>query len=216
MEFPPQVRLELEGWALDWFDLESAAGSSAGLDEAWRAWHETIRGRYASRKLVDEPRVSRIRRLFRQAGCDPTRYRPSSEALVRRVLKGHDLPRIHPLVDLNNLLSMELRAPCCVLDLTDIAPPFVFRAGVPGEQMMSMRGEIDLSGKPLLADAQGSFGTPITDSHRVKVHGATQRCWLVVYLPVDEDEEASSSRSVLERLLEAAPVAQVKGHIRLS
>jgi len=110
---------------------------------------------------------------------------------------------------------MELLAPCCVIDLADIEPPFVFRSGVDGERMDSMRGDFDLKGKPLLADARGPFGTPITDSERVKVTAATGRCWVVVYLP-NVDDGGSESRAGMERILNKAPVARIKGYICVS
>jgi DNA/RNA-binding domain of Phe-tRNA-synthetase-like protein len=151
-----------------------------------------------------------VRKLFRAAGCDPTRYRPSSEALLRRVLKGDALPAIHPLVDLNNLLSMKLVVPACVIDLDTVSPPFVLRAGTAGEHMQSLRGPFDLEGKPLLADTHGVFGTPITDSERVKVTSRTARAWLVAYLPHDVVQPAAAA-ATLAALLEAAPVARVHG-----
>jgi DNA/RNA-binding domain of Phe-tRNA-synthetase-like protein len=209
--FPPEIDLQLEGWKLDWFDLHALEGAEAALAEVWPSMHDSLRDRYAAKKLTDETRVSSMRRLFRRAGCDPTRYRPSSEALLRRVLKGHILPRIHPFVDLNNLLSMELLAPCCVIDLAHIEPPFVFRSGVDGEWMQSMRGAFDLKGKPLLADARGPFGTPITDSQRVKVTAASGRCWLVVYRPLEKDQD-QTCHTVLERLLHLVPAARMVAH----
>ncbi len=214
MSFPPKTELQLEGWKLDWFDLGLLEEGFAKLDENWSPMHVSVKDRFATKKLIDVKRVSSIRSLFRRAGCDPTRYRPSSEALLRRVLKGQNLPRIHPFVDLNNLLSMELLAPCCVLDLGDIEPPFVFRAGTQGERMMSMRGDIDLRGKPLLADSQGPFGTPITDSERVRVASSTHRTWLVTYLP-SQGDGGEESLDVLAGLLEKIPVARIEGHVTL-
>jgi DNA/RNA-binding domain of Phe-tRNA-synthetase-like protein len=63
-------------------------------------------------------------------------------------------------------------------------------------------------GKPLLADRDGPFGTPITDSERVKVGEGTRRAWLVAYLPAGV-LDASCARDALERLLAQAPVASV-------
>ncbi|HXU46587.1 MAG TPA: phenylalanine--tRNA ligase beta subunit-related protein, partial [Thermoanaerobaculia bacterium] len=113
----------------------------------------------------------------------PTRYRPSSEALLRRVLKGEELAPIHPLVDLNNALSIELAVPSCIMANGTIEPPVALRAGAPGETFESLRGPFSLEGKPLLADPRGPFGTPITDSLRVKVQPETAKGWLVAYLP---------------------------------
>jgi DNA/RNA-binding domain of Phe-tRNA-synthetase-like protein len=74
--------------------------------------------------------------------------------------------------------------------------------------MLSMRGRYELHGKPLLADGEGPFGTPISDSERVKVSEGTTRAWLVAYLPAGV-VEAACAREALDRLLEDAPVAHV-------
>jgi DNA/RNA-binding domain of Phe-tRNA-synthetase-like protein len=141
------------------------------------------RERWTPATLVESPVVAAIRRLFREAGTDPTRYRPSSEALLRRVLKGEELPAIHPLVDLNNALSVELALPSCVMREGSFGSRVRLRVGAAGERMESLRGDFDLAGKPLLEDDDGPFGTPITDSRRVAVDGETRSGWMVVYLP---------------------------------
>lgn len=206
--FPPIVRSRLSGWQLIWFALEPLPADEAGLSKAWDRYHMRVRERFSGGQFTNQPRVQAIRKRFRQAGTDPTRYRPSSEALLRRVLKGSNLPRIHPLVDLNNLLSLELLAPCCVMELSGLKPPFTLRAGQEGESMDSLRGPFNLEGKPLLADEFGPFGTPITDSERVRVRKETRMAWLVVYLP-DETEVSSLAARVLSGLLADFPVASL-------
>jgi DNA/RNA-binding domain of Phe-tRNA-synthetase-like protein len=153
--------------------------------------------------------VAGVRALFRAAGCDPTRYRPSSEALLRRLLKGEELPAIHPFVDLNNCLSVELAVPCCASADGTFTPPVTLRAGRPGETVQSLRGPFNLEGKPLLEDSQGAFSTPITDSERVRVHEGTERAWMVVYLP-QAKMDAAAARARLDELLRKAPVAEVE------
>lgn len=203
----PDTAIELPGWELLWARLELAPGAVEELtalrarvaDEARAALHVEL--------LAADPTVATVRRLFRAAGCDPTRYRPSSEALLRRILPWGDLPWISPLVDLNNCLSVALRLPCCVVDAASVVPPVVLRAGRAGEVLDSMRGPMDLEGKPLLADAEGPFGTPISDSHRVKVRPETSEALLVVYLPAGEVTAARASET-LDALLAAAPAAR--------
>jgi DNA/RNA-binding domain of Phe-tRNA-synthetase-like protein len=199
---------ELGGWDLCWFRIEGR-GDGDQLAALRRTAGERARAAFTTESLSSHPTVAALRRLFRAAGCDPTRYRPSSEALLRRVLKGEDLPAIHPLVDLNNCLSMVLAVPCCVGAEGSFTPPVVLRAGRAGESYESLRGPFNLEGKPLLADAAGPFGTPITDSQRVKVTDGTRRAWMVAYLPrgVVSPEEAAKA---LDELLAAAPVARIE------
>jgi DNA/RNA-binding domain of Phe-tRNA-synthetase-like protein len=209
MQAPPfAVKHELDGWDLFWVRLEAVPGREAELTALRKAVSERARSALALESLSSHPTVAAVRGLFRAAGSDPTRYRPSSEALLRRVLKGEDLPSIHPFVDLNNCLSVALAVPSCVAEEGSFRAPVVLRAGRTGESYESLRGPFNLEGKPLLADAGGPFGTPITDSQRVKVTDGTRSAWMVAYLPrgVVKPEEA---RRVLDDLLAAAPVATV-------
>jgi DNA/RNA-binding domain of Phe-tRNA-synthetase-like protein len=207
-ELQIDVRHELPGWTLFWAELELLPGSHAALASLRAEVGARARASHTLEGLAGHPTAAAVRRLFRQAGCDPTRHRPSSEALLRRVLKGEELPAIHPLVDLNNCLSVELVVPGCVMALGSATPPFVLRAGREGEAMLSMRGPYELHGKPLLADGEGPFGTPITDSERVRVGERTARAWLVAYLPAGV-VEASCVRDALAALLVSAPAATV-------
>jgi DNA/RNA-binding domain of Phe-tRNA-synthetase-like protein len=180
---PFEVCLELDGWKLFWALLECRQASEEGLPLAAREVANGVRSQMQLETLSAHPTVAALRKLFKAAGCDPTRYRPSSEALLRRLLKGEEMPAIHPLVDLNNCLSASLAVPCCVMAEEKVSPPFVFRAGKTGESYESLRGPFSLEGKPLLVDAEGPCDAPITGSQRVKVTAETQRAWLVAYLP---------------------------------
>jgi DNA/RNA-binding domain of Phe-tRNA-synthetase-like protein len=160
--------------------------------------------------LAAVPVVAAVRRLFREAGTDPTRYRPSSEALLRRVLKGEELPAIHPLVDANNCLSVARVVPCCVMAAGSVAGAMRLRRGEAGERMDSLRGPFELQGKPLLEDAAGPFGTPITDSRRVAVQAETARALMVAYLPATMAAgrvAATWAEQGLDRLARATAVA---------
>jgi DNA/RNA-binding domain of Phe-tRNA-synthetase-like protein len=204
--FPPDVTAHLTGWELAWLRLTPTGEGAESLAVLRDEIAARTRERWSAGVPTEHPTVAAIRKLFRAAGTDPTRYRPSSEALLRRVLKGDDLPAIHPLVDLNNLLSLHLLVPCCVIDADRLEPPLELRVGRAGERMDSMRGPFGLEGKPLLADTLGPFGTPITDSERVMVREGTGTVWLVAYLPEEGTIEGDPDEVAAE-LLAAAPVA---------
>lgn len=206
MANPPfDVRHELDGWTLHWTHLELTGEGEAADLEALRAHvAERARQRFAISTLAKNPTVAAVRRLFRQAGCDPTRYRPSSEALLRRLLKSDELPAIHPLVDLSNALSVELTVPCSAVSDGTVTPPIVLRAGRDGETYASLRGPFNLAGKPLLADAEGPFSTPITDSQRTKATAETRGAWLVAYLP-REAVSAATATATVQQLLDQVP-----------
>ena len=180
------VEEELGGWTLLAVDLALEPDIPSTLAALRVGAVEQARERFSLATLSSSPVVFALRRLFRTAGCDPTRYRPSSEALLRRALKGGELPEIHPFVDVCNVFSMRLAVPCCVMAAGSFEPPFRLRRGRPGETYPSLRGVLKLDGKPLLVDARGPCDTPISGSQRVKVREETTKCTLVAYLPAAE------------------------------
>lgn len=184
MDTPPfDVRVALEGWELLWAKVESG-GDHSGLEAVRRRVVASVRGRFSeASEIAASPPIAALRKLFRAAGCDPTRYRPSSEALLRRLVKGAELPAIHPLVDVNNCLSAELGVPCCVMREGSFGMRLLFRAGLAGESYESLRGPFNLEAKPLLVDEAGPLDAPITGSTRVMVQPSTARAWMVAYLP---------------------------------
>jgi DNA/RNA-binding domain of Phe-tRNA-synthetase-like protein len=209
-ETPIETHVRLAGWELAWFRLETSGDAAALAALAGRRARVAgeLRARFTPAELGEDPVVAALRRLFKAAGTDPGRYRPSSEALLRRLLKGEELPSIHPLVDLNNQLSIELKVPACVVREGSFSPPVVLRAGRPGEILDALRGPLDLAGKPLLEDGQGPFGTPITDSHRVKILPGSTAAWLVAYLPLGLVGEPAVRARLME-ILGEAPVASL-------
>lgn len=208
MGFPPALSFQLEGWSLFFAHLEVTGKARENLAKLRNEVAERCRASHRLQDLPRHPVVAAMRRLFRQAGCDPTRWRPSSEALARRVLRGEPLPVILPLVDLNNCLSLELLVPACVMAQGKVGDEMVLRAGMAGERMLSLRGWVDLEGKPVLVDQEGPASTPITDAERVKVEANTTKAWLVTYLPKGM-VEASCVERALGFLLQQAPVARV-------
>jgi len=182
---PFDVRVELEGWQLFWAFLMVGEDRS-GLGDLRARVVSGVRERFAATAdIATYPPVAAMRKLFRAAGCDPTRYRPASEALLRRLVKGAELPAIHPLVDVNNCMSAELAVPCCVIKEGSLGASLVFREGTEGESYESLRGPFNAEAKPLLVDEIGPIDTPITGSERVKVQADTEKAWLVAYLPND-------------------------------
>src|SRR5438309_1853007 len=89
-------------------DADPAGGAG---DVLWR-----IAASYAGRSPVDIPGVAETRALFHRLDVDPTKTRPSSEALLRRVLQGRALPRVNLAVDVCNLCSLEDQLPLGLYD----------------------------------------------------------------------------------------------------
>ncbi len=127
------------------------------------------------------PPIKALRDAYRTLGNDPTRYRGSNEALVRRITQGKDLYRVNTVVDINNLISLETLHSAGTFDLDRIQPPITFRAGQPGEIYLGIgRGEIKIDGLPMFADQAGPFGSTTSDSERTMVRLETTRIMMVV------------------------------------
>ncbi len=130
--------------------------------------------KYAAAPLGEIPTVREIRVIFHRAGLDPTRYRPSSESLLRRAVKGKGLYFINSVVDLINYFSLQMLCPMGLYDAARLKPPIDWRVGREGESYEGIgRDRLNLVHFPLLVDAEGPFGSPISDSMRTRV---TEEC----------------------------------------
>lgn len=128
--------------------------------------------------------IAAVRAMYRRVGIDPTKTRPSSEALLRRVRKGGDLPRVNSLVDIINWCSLESQLPFGLYDRAAIEGPVTLRIGLEGEQYAGIRKDtVHVAGRLVLADALGPFGNPTSDSARTMVTTATTRALVVVFAP---------------------------------
>jgi DNA/RNA-binding domain of Phe-tRNA-synthetase-like protein len=134
--------------------------------------------------LAQDPTACAIRGMFRAWGLDPSKYRPSSEALLRRVAQGKGISFVSNLVDIVNLGSIETGWPYGCYDRDRISPPVEFRLGLAGETYHGVGRRVwHLAGRPVLADAEGPFGSPISDSTRTMVTGETRAVAVVIFAP---------------------------------
>ncbi len=137
------------------------------------------------------PHLQPARELYRAIGIDPTRHRPSPEALLRRVLRGDPFPRIHPAVDLANLWAILHGRPVGLYDLALVKAPVTLRLGRPGESFVGIRkDEVHLEGRLTLADREGPFGNPTSDSLRTAVTHESHDLLFVLFAPAGDDAPA--------------------------
>jgi DNA/RNA-binding domain of Phe-tRNA-synthetase-like protein len=128
------------------------------------------------------PQVSATRSAYKALGKDPSRYRGSAEALLRRVLSGKGLYQINSVVDINNLVSLESLNPAGTYDLEKITPPIELRIGAAAESYKGIgKDEINIESLPVFADATGPFGSPTSDSERAMVRLETRKVLMVVF-----------------------------------
>jgi DNA/RNA-binding domain of Phe-tRNA-synthetase-like protein len=132
--------------------------------------------------------VAAVRTMYKRVGIDPTKRRPSSEALLRRVRKGDALPRINSMVDVCNWCSLEFQLPYGLYDAAHIDGDVVLRLGREGESYPGIRkDDVHVGGRITLADNLGPFGNPTSDSARTMVTPATTRALVVVFAPRELD-----------------------------
>jgi DNA/RNA-binding domain of Phe-tRNA-synthetase-like protein len=132
--------------------------------------------------------VTSVRTMYKRVGIDPTKTRPSSEALLRRVRKGDPLPRINSMVDVCNWCSFEFQLPYGLYDADRIEGDVEMRIGRDGESYPGIRkDDVHVGGRIALVDPRGPFGNPTSDSARTMVTTATTRALLVVFAPAGFD-----------------------------
>ena len=134
--------------------------------------------------------LDRARQLYRRFGTDPTRVRPSSEALMRRIKKGEPMPRINSLVDVANAMSVQLQVPVGLYDLGKVkGEELVIRLGLDGESYEGIGKErVNVAGRICVADAEGPCGNPSADSARTMITTDTESAAWVYFLPVRDDD----------------------------
>lgn len=142
-----------------------------------------IRSRYDLETLKDIPELRLYRDFFWKIGVDPTKTRPASEALIRRVIQGNPLPRINTLVDSYNLASMESRVPLAAFDLDTISGEQVLRYSNKGEEFtgIGMKSPLILEGNELVIQSGNDLIAvyPHRDADRSKITLETHAVLLV-------------------------------------
>lgn len=142
----------------------------------------SLRGMLASTELADIPAIRDARAAWKAFGVDPGRRRVSSEALLRRVRGGRAMRGISSLVDANNIVSLETGLSLGSYDAARLEGGIVFRRGRAGEEYAGIGREgASLENWPLLADALGPFGSPISDSPRAMITPETVRAITIVF-----------------------------------
>ena len=130
---------------------------SADVAAAVEAHTVAARARLEGRTESELPEIAAWRRVFSRMGLKPTQYRCASEALLRRLRMDGELPRIHPLVDVANAVSMAFAVPVCVIDLDGVAGGIEVRFAAGDERYETFGGEIETpdAGEVVFRDDDG-------------------------------------------------------------
>jgi len=152
--------------------------------------------------------VASVRTMYKKVGIDPTKTRPSNEALLRRVRRGDTIPRINSAVDIVNWCSLEFQLPYGLYDFSKVSGPVTMRLGTEGESYPGIRkDDVNVAGRITVADDVGAFGNPTSDSARTMVTPSSTELLIVVYAP------AEIAKAQIERVLSttAERFAQITG-----
>ena len=153
-----------------------------------RLWQEIADEEKAVRETVKLEQINKwlpiqaTRQAYKRLGKDPNRYRPSSEALRRRILRGLPLSKDDTLVDLINLVSIRSGYSIGGFDADKIAGgSLVLGVGREGEIYHGIgRGELNIAGLPVYRDAVGGVGTPTSDEERTKIGLDTTHLLMII------------------------------------
>ncbi len=212
VEVAPLVRL-----GLVWGEPVAVGPSAPPLIAEMEALRAELAARHVGLAPADIGALAPARALYRAFGIDPTRTRPSSEALLRRVLLGKPLPRILSAVDVCNLCSLRFLLPIGLYDAGRLRGAVRLRRGRPGESFEGIRkDDVHLGGRPTLADDDGAFGNPTSDSLRTSVTESTRSLFMVIFAPTGFpvprlEEHVAFARAAMERHLAPPGGAVVTG-----
>ncbi|WP_141603555.1 B3/B4 domain-containing protein [Terrilactibacillus laevilacticus] len=145
-----------------------------------------------NKNVSDIDGVSQFRKIFKAVGTDPSRYRPSQEALFRRVKKSGELYSVNSAVDINNFFSLHYEIPIGIYDLKQIHGDIQLRIGDDHDTYEGLNGRVmSMKNKITSGDERGAFGSPIVDSKRTMVTEKTTDALALVYLkPAMQEDEA--------------------------
>lgn len=177
--------------------------TSEELSEEFNNLTESLRALYEISDINKRPAISATRKAYKIFGKDPNRYRPSQEQLMRRVIRGLGLYEVNNLVDVGNLFSLTTGCSIGIFDREKIKGETIkLGVGRDNEPYVGIgRGELNISGLPVLRDEIGGFGTPTSDHERTKTELSTAHISATVHVFDSKTEDLSSFTSILTDLL---------------
>ena len=161
-----------------------------GFDDQFKQLEIFLKEKFSTRRPAEDEYVKAVRRMYGKVGWEPTRYRPSSEALIRRILRNKGLYRINNLVDGGNLASARFHLPMGLYDAVKIKGDIIIDLGKVDESYQGIsKPEIHAEGKLVLRDDRGIFGNPTADSLRTSIKKETQNALALFFCPPEIAKE---------------------------
>lgn len=152
------------------------------LSEEMTALETEFRQQYTLEELNKRPAILATRLAYKALGKEPGRYRPSAEALCRRILREIPLYRVDTLVDIINIVSVKTGFSIGAFDLNKIeGEKLILGVGKAGEEFEAIgRGQLNIEGLPVYRDTVGGIGTPTSDHDRTKITSDTRQLLVII------------------------------------
>lgn len=186
--------------------VDARVTNSAFNQALWDEIHalgSRLRATLTTESVKQLSSIAATRRVYRACGKDPSRYRPASEALIRRLLQGKELYQIDTLVDLINLAGMRHGYSLGGFDADRfVGDTLTLGIGREGERYEGIgRGLLNIAGLPVYRDAEGGVGTPTSDHERTKITLQTTRLMVLINGYDGSRERVADTASFIRQLL---------------
>ena len=185
--------------------IEAEVTNQPTSDELWKEIErasEDLKNRYELQELNKRNSISATRKVYKALGKDPNRYRPSAEALGRRILNGKGIYRLTSLIDIINLISIETGYSIGGFDADKIEGDNLILDVGSHEDIFNAigRGNLNIEGLPVYRDEIGGIGTPTSDEERTKLTPDTVRLLMLVNI-YGEEESPEKVEKIVQDLL---------------
>lgn len=186
--------------------VEAQVVNTTFCQPLWDEIHELgerYRATLTTESLKEMTSIAATRRVYKACGKDPSRYRPASEALIRRMLQGKELYQIDTLVDLINLASIAFGYSIGGFDASKfVGDTLTLGVGREGEPYEGIgRGLINIAGLPVYRDAEGGVGTPTSDHERTKIQLSTTHLVVLINGYDGDSERVMQNARYIQDLL---------------
>lgn len=186
--------------------VEASVVNSTYSERLWHTIHEVeqrLRSELTTDSVKSLPSIAATRTVYKLCGKDPSRYRPASEQLIRRMLQGKELYQIDTLVDLVNLASIVYGYSIGGFDADKfVGDELVLGVGREGEPYEGIgRGPLNIAGLPVYRDAEGGVGTPTSDHERTKMTLSTTHLVVLINGYDGDEQRVLANAQYIQQLL---------------
>lgn len=142
---------------------------------------EKIRSTFKIEDIKNRTAIAATRKIYKTLGKDPNRYRPSAEALCRRIVREIPVYKVNTLVDIINIVSIKSGFSIGGFDADKIQGDLQLNVGTSNDEFEAIgRGLLNVEGLPLYRDNTGGIGTPTSDNERTKITDETTNLLMII------------------------------------